>query len=91
MVAKVSRRDGGHGAIREKPGLPAQKLQLGAQPAGGVRHLEQLLLAGELHLEHAAHGVARGEGVIGQDFEPRPSPEVCSWCDYRLICPAAEG
>ena len=31
-----------------------------------------------------------GEGVLGQDFEPRPSPAVCSWCDYRLICPAAE-
>ena len=31
-----------------------------------------------------------GEGIISQDFEPRPSPTVCSWCDYRLICPAAE-
>jgi DNA helicase-2/ATP-dependent DNA helicase PcrA len=31
-----------------------------------------------------------GEGVMSQDFEPRPSPAVCSWCDYRLICPAAE-
>jgi DNA helicase-2/ATP-dependent DNA helicase PcrA len=31
-----------------------------------------------------------GEGILGQDFEPRPSPGVCSWCDYRLICPAAE-
>ncbi len=31
-----------------------------------------------------------GEGVLGQDFEPRPSPKVCGWCDYRLICPAAE-
>jgi DNA helicase-2/ATP-dependent DNA helicase PcrA len=31
-----------------------------------------------------------GEGVLGQDFEPRPSRRVCSWCDYRLICPAAE-
>ena len=31
-----------------------------------------------------------GEGVLGQDFEPRPSPSVCGWCDYRLICPAAE-
>ncbi len=31
-----------------------------------------------------------GEGVLGQDFEPTPSPTVCSWCDYRLICPAAE-
>jgi len=34
--------------------------------------------------------LAVGEGVLGQDFEPRPSPTVCSWCDYRLICPAAE-
>jgi DNA helicase-2/ATP-dependent DNA helicase PcrA len=31
-----------------------------------------------------------GEGVLGQDFEPRPSATVCGWCDYRLICPAAE-
>ena len=31
-----------------------------------------------------------GEGVLGQDFEPRPSPAVCGWCDYRLVCPAAE-
>jgi len=30
------------------------------------------------------------EGALGQDFEPRPSPKVCSWCDYKLICPAAE-
>ncbi len=31
-----------------------------------------------------------GEAIQGQDFEPQPSPAVCSWCDYRLICPAAE-
>jgi DNA helicase-2/ATP-dependent DNA helicase PcrA len=31
-----------------------------------------------------------GEGILSQDFEPRPSPDVCSWCDYKLICPAAE-
>jgi DNA helicase-2/ATP-dependent DNA helicase PcrA len=31
-----------------------------------------------------------GEGITGQDFEPRPSYEICSWCDYRLICPASE-
>jgi DNA helicase-2/ATP-dependent DNA helicase PcrA len=31
-----------------------------------------------------------GEGILSQDFEPRPSQAVCSWCDYRLICPAAE-
>jgi DNA helicase-2/ATP-dependent DNA helicase PcrA len=34
--------------------------------------------------------LAVGEGVLKQDFEPRPSAAVCSWCDYRLICPAAE-
>ncbi|MDX6601581.1 MAG: ATP-dependent helicase UvrD/PcrA [Solirubrobacterales bacterium] len=34
--------------------------------------------------------LAVGEGVLGQDFEPRPAPATCSWCDYRLICPAAE-
>lgn len=31
-----------------------------------------------------------GAGILGQDFEPRPSTTVCAWCDYRLICPAAE-
>jgi DNA helicase-2/ATP-dependent DNA helicase PcrA len=34
--------------------------------------------------------LAVGEGVLSQDFEPRPSPATCGWCDYRLICPAAE-
>jgi DNA helicase-2/ATP-dependent DNA helicase PcrA len=34
--------------------------------------------------------LAVGEGVLGQDFEPRPAPTTCGWCDYRLICPAAE-
>jgi DNA helicase II / ATP-dependent DNA helicase PcrA len=29
-------------------------------------------------------------GISEQDFEPRPSYEICSWCDYRLICPASE-
>ncbi len=29
-------------------------------------------------------------GITGQDFEPRPDFNVCSWCDYRLICPASE-
>jgi DNA helicase II / ATP-dependent DNA helicase PcrA len=30
------------------------------------------------------------DGIQSQDFEPRPSYEICSWCDYRLICPASE-
>jgi len=31
-----------------------------------------------------------GEGILGQDFEPRPSPVICAWCDFKLICPASE-
>jgi DNA helicase-2/ATP-dependent DNA helicase PcrA len=30
------------------------------------------------------------EGILGQDFEPTPSPDICAFCDYRIICPAAE-
>ena len=29
-------------------------------------------------------------GSSSQDFEPKPDFEICSWCDYRLICPASE-
>ena len=30
------------------------------------------------------------DGILRQDFEPTPSPEICHYCDYQLICPAAE-
>jgi DNA helicase-2/ATP-dependent DNA helicase PcrA len=30
------------------------------------------------------------DGIMKQEFEPKPSYEVCSFCDYRIICPAAE-
>ncbi|MCW3027272.1 MAG: ATP-dependent helicase [Solirubrobacterales bacterium] len=32
-----------------------------------------------------------GEGILAQEFEPTPSPAACSICDYRIVCPAAEG
>ncbi len=32
-----------------------------------------------------------GEGILGQEFEPTPSRGACSMCDYRIVCPAAEG
>jgi DNA helicase-2/ATP-dependent DNA helicase PcrA len=32
-----------------------------------------------------------GEGILGQRFEPTPSHAACSICDYRIVCPAAEG
>ncbi len=31
-----------------------------------------------------------GEGILAQSFEPTPSPQACSMCDYRIACPAAE-
>ena len=30
------------------------------------------------------------EGILEQRFEPKPSYEICSFCDYRIACPAAE-
>jgi RecB family exonuclease len=35
--------------------------------------------------------LAAGAGILAQDFEPTPSPGVCARCDYRIVCPAAEG
>ncbi|MFZ1155979.1 MAG: PD-(D/E)XK nuclease family protein [Solirubrobacteraceae bacterium] len=31
-----------------------------------------------------------GEAIMGQRFEPTPSPGVCGLCDYRIACPAWE-
>ncbi len=31
-----------------------------------------------------------GDGILRQEFQPTPSPEICPFCDYRIICPAAE-
>ncbi|HET6869459.1 MAG TPA: ATP-dependent DNA helicase [Solirubrobacteraceae bacterium] len=30
-------------------------------------------------------------GILSQGFEPTPSFAACSVCDYRLVCPSAEG
>jgi len=30
------------------------------------------------------------DGILAQDFDPTPSQPLCSFCDYRIICPAAE-
>jgi DNA helicase-2/ATP-dependent DNA helicase PcrA len=32
-----------------------------------------------------------GDGILAQAFEPTPSRAACSICDYRIVCPAAEG
>ncbi len=49
------------------------------------------IAAGDDEVERIERTVMEvGEGILGQDFEPRPSPRVCGWCDYRLVCPSAE-
>jgi DNA helicase II / ATP-dependent DNA helicase PcrA len=57
------------------------------------------VLSGEkVPVEHSAEELDRvrstvseiAGGILKQDFEPTPSPEICSFCDYRIICPAAE-
>jgi DNA helicase-2/ATP-dependent DNA helicase PcrA len=40
-------------------------------------------------IEEVAMEVA--DGILSQGFEPTPSFAACSVCDYRLVCPAAEG
>ena len=30
------------------------------------------------------------DGIRSQGFEPTPSYSACSWCDFRIACPAAE-
>jgi DNA helicase II / ATP-dependent DNA helicase PcrA len=40
-------------------------------------------------IEEVAMEVA--DGILSQGFEPTPSFAACSLCDYRLVCPAAEG
>ena len=41
-----------------------------------------------------AQAIVKGDenagGILKQRFEPTPSPDVCRFCDYRIICPAAE-
>ena len=49
-------------------------------------------------VEHSDDELARvretvgtiADGILAQEFEPKPSYELCSFCDYRIICPAAE-
>jgi DNA helicase-2/ATP-dependent DNA helicase PcrA len=31
-----------------------------------------------------------GAGIARQDFQPTPKQEICSFCDFRIVCPAAE-
>jgi DNA helicase II / ATP-dependent DNA helicase PcrA len=76
--------------------------QMGARESWGVRTSAQsylYVMTGEkvpvLHSEEELDRVRAtveriGEGILRQEFQPTPSAEICSFCDYRIICPAAE-
>ena len=49
-----------------------------------VEHSEEELERVKATIKAIASGISR------QEFEPTPSPDVCRFCDYRIICPAAE-
>jgi DNA helicase II / ATP-dependent DNA helicase PcrA len=45
----------------------------------------------EEELERVRETVAEiAGGILKQRFEPTPSADICRFCDYRIICPAAE-
>ncbi len=35
--------------------------------------------------------VSIAEAILRERFEPTPSPSACNMCDYRVVCPVAEG
>jgi len=76
--------------------------QMGAREAWGVETSAQsyyYVLAGEkVPVRHSEEELERvrgtvqeiADGIMAHEFEPRPSPELCPFCDYRIVCPAAE-
>src|SRR5215212_8421627 len=76
--------------------------QMGARESWGLETSAQsyfYVLTGErVPVEHSYEELERvratvseiAEGILAQDFDPKPSPEICSFCDYRIVCPAAE-
>jgi DNA helicase-2/ATP-dependent DNA helicase PcrA len=53
---------------------------------------QKVAVSGDSERSEWIRGVATGvaEGIKSQEFEPTPSPRACKFCDYRLLCPAAE-
>ena len=76
--------------------------QMGARESWGLETSAQsylYVMSGEkVPVEHSPEQLERvrtavaeiGAGILRQDFQPNPSQEICSFCDYRIICPAAE-
>ena len=76
--------------------------QMGARESWGVRTSAQsymyVMTGDKVPVAHTEEELDRvratveqiGEGILRQEFQPTPSQEICSFCDYRIICPAAE-
>jgi DNA helicase II / ATP-dependent DNA helicase PcrA len=76
--------------------------QMGARESWGLETSAQsyfYVLTGEkVPVKHSEEELERvrstvseiAGGILKQRFEPTPSPDVCRFCDYRIICPAAE-
>src|SRR3954449_7854994 len=76
--------------------------QMGAREAWGLPGAGQayyyVLDNEKVPVEHTDEELERvrttvtqiADGIMSQEFEPRPRPDICAACDYRIICPAAE-
>ena len=76
--------------------------QMGARESWGLETSAQsyfYVMTGEkVPVEHSEEQLERvratitaiGDGIMRGEFQPTPSAEICPFCDYRIICPAAE-
>jgi DNA helicase-2/ATP-dependent DNA helicase PcrA len=76
--------------------------QMGARESWGLETSAQsyyyVLDAEKVPVEHSEEELGRvrdtvaeiAGGITRQEFDPTPSYEICSFCDYRILCPAAE-
>jgi len=89
-------------ALELREDLQLSLYQMGARESWGMETSAQsyyyVLDAEKVPVEHSEEELERvrravadiARGIAGQEFEPTPSYEICSFCDYRIICPAAE-
>jgi DNA helicase-2/ATP-dependent DNA helicase PcrA len=76
--------------------------QMGAREAWGLPGSAQsyyyVLENEKVPVEHSDEELDRvrttvteiAQGILAQEFEPKPTPDICGACDFRIICPAAE-
>src|SRR5918992_1536270 len=74
--------------------------QMGARESWRLKTSAQsyfyVLTGDKVPVEHSEEELDRvkstvteiADGILRQDFEPTPSYEICSFCDYRIISPA---